>query len=113
MKHTVDAKNRALGRLATEIAGLLQGKDSPKYDPRLASKASVEVLNASKIRFTGDKLNQRIYYNHTGYMGHLKERTMGHVFKDKPEVVLRKAVYNMLPKNKLRRVRLLNLHIKL
>jgi len=100
--HTIDATNRPLGRLAVEIAILLRGKQRVDFEPRKDIGGIVFVKNARQIRLTGKKLNQKIYYHHSGYPGGIKELTMKKLFAIKPSEVLRKAVYGMLPNNKLR-----------
>ena len=112
MNYEIDAKGKRLGRLASEIAQILQGKKSVDYEPRLEGKDRVMVKNAGKIVFTGDKLQQKIYYHHTGYMGHLKRRTLAMTFAQSPEKVLYNAVSHMLPKNWLRQRRLNRLKIE-
>lgn len=108
----IDAKNRMVGRLATEISVLLQDKDLPTYDPRLAGNTKVVVENVSDIKFSGKKFKDKIYYHHTGYIGHLRSLTARQVFEKDPSEILRKAVIGMLPKNKLRAVRIKNLVFK-
>ncbi len=105
----LDAKNKILGRLASEIAQILQGKKSPKYEPRSVSGDRVFVKNCKDIKVTGQKLKEKIYYHHTGYMGHLKEKTMEQIMQRDPKRVLREAVRRMLPKNFLNAKRLKNL----
>lgn len=109
MDHTIDAKGKTLGRLASEIAGILQGKNSPDYAPNKVSKDRVLVKNVDGITVTGNKMKSRIYYRHTGYMGHLKETTLEEAFKKDPKKVLRETVRHMLPKNFLNTPRLKNL----
>ena len=109
MEHHIDAKNQTLGRLATKIAHLLQGKDSPNYEPRVIGDNKVIVKNTNHIKVTGSKAEQKIYYRHTGYMGHLRETTYKVAFEKSPEKVLRHAVRGMLPKNFIRDRRLRNL----
>lgn len=112
MDYTVDAKNQKLGRLASKIASILQGKNSPHYNPRLAGDNRVIVKNVSRIEVSGRKFKQKIYYRHTGYIGHLKKRTYEEMFRKDPSKVLRLAVMRMLPKNKLRAKRIKNLIIE-
>lgn len=112
MTHTIDATNQKVGRLATQIALILQGKLSADYDPRLAGSDRVVVKNVSKATVTGGKYTQKTYFRHTGYMGHLKEKTFKQIFESAPEKVLWQAVYNMLPKNRLRQKRLNRLIIE-
>jgi len=99
----VDLENQVLGRAATEIARVLRGKHKPIYTPSVDTGDFVIVLNAEKVRLTGDKLNQKIYYSHSTYPGGLKEITAGKLLAKAPEELIRKAVKGMLPKNKLGR----------
>jgi len=101
--HKIDAEDKVSGRLASEIAILLMGKNKADYRPNADGGEFVEVENADKLKFTGKKLDQKIYYHYSGYQGGLKEKKLKEVFNSKPSEVLRKAVYNMLPKNKLRK----------
>lgn len=112
MNYIIDATNKKLGRLASEVAQILQGKKSPSYEPRLEGSDRVVVKNAAKLVVTGRKATQKIYYKHTGYMGHLKEKTFEMMFAKSPEKVLWLAVYNMLPKNWLRMRRMKRLKIE-
>jgi len=102
----MDVQEKMLGRVASEIASLLQDKNSPFYEPRLEGKNIVKVLNAQKIKLSGRKMEQKIYRKHTGYLGHLKELRAEQVFEKDPTRLLRTAVYRMLPKNKLRAKRI-------
>lgn len=99
---TVDAAGQILGRLATEVATMLRGKDKPSFAPHKITGDQVVVTNAAKIRVTGRKLDQKVYYKHTGYMGHLKEQTLSDLMAKDPSEVIRRAVYGMLPANRLR-----------
>ena len=99
----IDADGRVLGRLATEIAVLLRGKKNPKYVDFMDSGDFVIVINAEKIKVTGKKIEQKKYYSHSGYPGGLKEKTLKELLDKKPEEVIRKAVWGMIPKNKLGR----------
>ena len=102
VKHTIDAKNRILGRLAVEAANLLRGKGKADFVPYLDRGEGVIVKNTDKIKVSGKKMEQKIYYRHSGYPGGLTEtRLIDAIKKDSREVV-RKAIYGMLPKNKLR-----------
>lgn len=112
MEYTIDAKGKILGRLASEIAVLLQGKNSAHYEPRVRGNNRVYVKNAGGIIVSGGKEEKKIYYRHTGYMGHLRERTYAEAFTLSPEKVLRNAVTHMLPKNWLRDRRMLLLKIE-
>ena len=98
----VDAKDQVLGRLATKVARMLIGKDKPSFTPYLDSGDHVVVINANQIKMTGNKLEQKMYYSHSGYPGGLKEVPAKRVRETKPEWVVREAIVGMLPKNKLR-----------
>jgi len=100
--HTIDAAGHPLGRLAVEIAMLLRGKHRPDFAPNKDAGDFVVVKNIEKIKFTGKKIDKKIYYHHTGYLGSLKEIPLKTLFEKDPIKVLRKAVFGMLPKNKLR-----------
>jgi large subunit ribosomal protein L13 len=102
-EHTIDAKGKKMGRLASEIAVILQGKKNPAYSQKEEGEDKVIVKNVSKIEVSGKKLKGKIYYRHNTRIGHLKQETMGEVWEKKgPGEVLRRAVMGMLPKNKLR-----------
>ncbi len=109
--HVVDAEGETLGRLASEIAAVLNGKRNPLYVPHLLTGDYVVVLNADKIRVTGNKMSQKMYYRHSGYHGGLTERTMEQVMNRHPDRVIRQAVKGMLPKNSLGRKMLKRLKI--
>ncbi|HVM74776.1 MAG TPA: 50S ribosomal protein L13 [Candidatus Saccharimonadales bacterium] len=98
----IDATNQVLGRLATRAARLLIGKDKASFTPYLDSGDHVVVINADKIKMTGNKVEQKMYYSHSGYPGGLKEVPAKRVREAKPEWVVREAIVGMLPKNKLR-----------
>lgn len=100
--HTIDVTGKVLGRLATEIAILLRGKQKPDFVPYRDMGDFVIVKNADKIKLTGKKRKEKKYYHHTGYLGGLKEVPFEKIFKRDPGEVMRRAVYGMLPKNKLR-----------
>lgn len=111
-QHTIDATDKSLGRLASEVAVLLRGKNDASFMRHLKPTNKVKVVNASKIKFTGDKLNNKIYNHHTGYPGGLKSATLGNMLERKGIAsVLEKAVYGMLPDNKLRAIMMKNLNI--
>ena len=97
----VDAAGQILGRLATRVAGLLMGKHKVSYSPHLDMGDYVIVVNATQIKVTGNKLEDKIYYRHTGYMGGLKEENLGTLLARRPERVVELAVRGMLPRNKL------------
>ena len=99
----VDLENQVLGRAATEIARVLRGKHKAIYTPSVDTGDFVIVLNAGKVKLTGDKLNQKMYYSHSTYPGGLKSITAGKLLEKAPEELIRKAVKGMLPKNKLGR----------
>jgi large subunit ribosomal protein L13 len=107
----VDADGQILGRLATEIADTLRGKNKPAYTPHVDTGDFVIVVNAEKVRVTGKKLEQKIYYRHSGYPGGLRERTLAEQLARRPEDVIRKAVKGMLPKNKLAAAQLRKLKV--
>lgn len=98
----VDAQDKVLGRLATEIANVLRGKNKATFTPHLDLGDYVVVINAEKVKLTGAKLENKIYYKHTGYIGHLRQRTAQEMLDKKPEEILFKAVSGMVPRNKLR-----------
>lgn len=99
----VDATDQTLGRLATRIATLLEGKHKPIYSPHLDTGDHVVVVNAARIKVTGNKLIQKRYYRHSGYPGGLKEESLQAVLARKPELVIERAVKGMLPQNRLGR----------
>lgn len=107
----VDAKGQTLGRLATQVATLLIGKHKPEYSPHVISGDVVVVINAGKIKVTGNKLEAKKYYRHSGYPGGLKTKSLEELLSTKPELVIKNAVARMLPKNKLQAKMLLNLKI--
>mgnify|MGYP003394270145 FL=1 len=102
MEYRIDASNKTLGRLATEIAILLRGKNNPHFDPAKLSGNKVYVSNTDKLQVTGKKIGQKIYRHHSGYHGGLKEEKLGKAMVRDSRVVLRHAVMGMLPKNRLR-----------
>ncbi|MGB9680711.1 MAG: 50S ribosomal protein L13 [Patescibacteria group bacterium] len=110
--HEIDATNKSLGRLATEVARLLIGKHKPDYLPHKDLGETVIVKNIDKLKISFKKLRQKKYYHHSGYPGGLKIETLEKLFLKSPAEVLRRAVYNMLPKNKLRKERIKKLLIK-
>jgi len=98
----VDAAGQVLGRLATRVARVLIGKDKPTFTPFLDCGDHVVIINASQIRLTGAKLEQKVYRHHSGYPGGLKEIPARRLKEQRPEVIVREAILGMLPKNKLR-----------
>jgi large subunit ribosomal protein L13 len=109
--YVVDAEAKTLGRLATQIADVLRGKGKAVYTPHIDTGDFVVVVNAEKIHVTGQKLDQKLYYHHSGYPGGLRTRTLREQLDRRPEEVLRKAVKGMLPKNKLASAQLRKLKI--
>ncbi len=101
--HVIDAEGQTLGRLASEIARILRGKNKPQYTPHVDVGDFVVVINADRIEVTGRKAEQKVYRRHTGYPGGLKETSYEQMLTRKPTEVLRKAVYGMMPKTRLAR----------
>ncbi len=99
--YVVDATDKTLGRLSTQIATILRGKHKPIYTPHVDTGDFVIVINAEKVKVTGNKENAKMYRWHTGYIGNLKERTYKEMMAKKPEEIIRLAVKGMLPKNSL------------
>ena len=99
--YVVDAKDAVLGRLATKIATYLRGKNKPVFTPNVDTGDFIIVINADKIRLTGRKLDDKIYYHHTGYIGGIKAKTARSMMDKEPEKIIEKAVWGMLPKNTL------------
>lgn len=99
----VDAEDQILGRLATQIAHRLRGKHKPEFAPHVDNGDFIVVVNCEKIKVTGNKMADKMYYRHTGYPGGLKEANLETMLEKKPEDVIRKAVQGMLPKNRLGR----------
>ena len=109
--YLVDAKNKVLGRLATEIAKRLRGKTRPDFTPHVDNGDFIVVVNAEKVKTTGNKLEQKKYYRHTGYPGGIKETSLREMLEKKPEQVLYRSVKGMLPKTRLGRAQLKKLKI--
>jgi large subunit ribosomal protein L13 len=109
--YVVDAQGKTLGRLATQIADTLRGKRKPQFTPHIDTGDFVIVVNADKIHVTGNKLDQKKYYRHSGYPGGLRERTLREQLERRPTEVLRIAVKGMLPKNRLARQQITKLKI--
>lgn len=105
-KVIIDAQNKSLGRLASEIAVILQGKKRVDYDPSKDFPIFVYIKNLDKVRFTGKKFDQKLFYKHTGYIGHLKEIPLKILWQKNPLKTLKLVISRMLPKNKLRKKRL-------
>lgn len=107
----LDASNQALGRLAARVARILIGKDKPAYTPHLDCGDHVVVVNAEKVRLTGNKIDQKLYRSHSGYPGGLKEVPIKRLLPQRADWVIREAVLGMLPKNKLRALRAKKLRV--
>ena len=107
----VDAKDKTLGRLASALASRLRGKHRPEFTPNADLGDYIVVINANKINVTGDKLNQKKYFKHSGYPGGIKSKSLDNVIKNSPEDAIRMAVKGMLPKNKLGKKMLTKLKI--
>tara|TARA_B100000809_G_C14989776_1_gene477569 strand:- start:370 stop:798 length:429 start_codon:yes stop_codon:yes gene_type:complete len=101
--YLVNAEGQTLGRLASQIASRLRGKHKPEYTPHVDTGDYIVVVNAEKIRVTGRKLKDKIYYKHTGYIGNLKKESLEHLMQRAPEKALERAVKGMLPRNPLGR----------
>jgi large subunit ribosomal protein L13 len=101
--YVVDATDKTLGRLSTQIATILRGKHKPIYTPHVDTGDFVIVINAEKVKVTGNKATEKMYRWHTGYLGHMKERNYNEMMAKKPEEIIRLAVKGMMPKNSLGR----------
>ncbi len=101
--YVIDATDVVLGRLASKVAHMLKGKHKPQYQPHTDEGDYIIVINAKKIRVTGNKLSDKIYYKHTGYVGNMKKTPLGKMLDKKPDFVIKNAVKGMLPKNPLGR----------
>ena len=109
--YVVDADGQTLGRLSSQIASILRGKHKPIFTPNVDAGDYVIVINAAKVKVTGDKLNQKLYRRHSGYIGGLKETVLSEMMAKKPEQVIRHAIKGMLPKNNLGRHMIKKLHV--
>lgn len=109
--HLIDAKDEVLGRLSTKVAKLLTGKDKPNFSMHINIGDKIVIINAEKIKVTGNKLADKMYYRHSGFPGGFREETLGDLLGRAPEEVIRNAVWGMLPNNKLRKHRMTNLYI--
>ncbi len=109
--YVVDAEGKTLGRLATQIADTLRGKTKPQYTPHVDTGDFVVVVNAEKITVTGNKLDDKLYYRHSGYPGGLRSRPLRDQLERRPTEVIRKAVKGMLPRNRLARQQLNKLKV--
>jgi len=101
--YVIDAEGISLGRLAAKVSNVLQGKHKPTYTPHVDCGDNVVVINAEKVNLTGNKLNDKIYYNHSGYTGGLRERTAKEMIEKYPVEMIERAVKGMLPKTRLGR----------
>jgi large subunit ribosomal protein L13 len=110
--HNIDAEGKAVGRLASEIAIILRGKNKPEYLPHIDNGDIVNVKNIDKLKFTGQKFDQKKYYSYSGYPGGLKEKKLSKLYSEKPGEVLYRAVREMLPPTKLRNGMLKRLNIE-
>ena len=109
--YVVDASAYTLGRLASEVAAVLRGKNKPTFTPHIDTGDYVIVVNAEKVKITGKKLDQKIYYSHSDYVGGMKESTLKEMMAKKPEKVIELAVKGMLPKGPLGRAMFSKLHV--
>ena len=109
--YVVDAEGQTLGRLAAEVAKVLRGKNKPEFTPHIDTGDNVTVINAEKIKVTGKKLDQKVYYHHSDYVGGMKETTLREMMAKKPEQVIELAVKGMLPKGPLGRTMIKKLHV--
>lgn len=109
--YVVDAEGKVFGRVASQVAAILHGKHKPEYSPHIDTGDYVIIINAEKAVFTGNKLQQKVYRSHSGYMGHMKETKYEHLMQTKPEFAMMEAVRRMLPKNKLGRQMLTKLRV--
>ncbi len=109
--YLIDAQDLVLGRLASEVASILKGKQKPEYSPHLDLGDNVIIVNADKVKLTGNKLDKKFYYRHSGYPGGLKKMSYRELMERKPEFVVKKAVKGMLPHNRLGRSMLRKLHV--
>ena len=109
--YVVDAEGRTLGRLSSEIAKILRGKHKPEFTPHIDTGDYVIVVNADKVKVTGKKMEQKVYYRHSGWIGGLKETTLAVMMAKKPEKVVELAVKGMLPKGPLGRSMYKKLHV--
>ena len=109
--YVVDAEGQTLGRLAAEVAKVLRGKNKPEFTPHIDTGDNVIVINAEKIKVTGKKLDQKVYYHHSDYVGGMKETTLREMMAKKPEQVIELAVKGMLPKGPLGRTMIKKVHV--
>jgi large subunit ribosomal protein L13 len=109
--YVIDAKDAVLGRLAVKVATCLRGKNKPVFTPNVDTGDFVIVINAEKVRLTGKKTSDKVYYHHSGYIGGIKAETARELIEKKPEQIIEKAVWGMLPKNRLGRTMIKKLKV--
>ena len=109
--YVVDAKDAVLGKLATKVAVYLRGKNKPVFTPNADTGDFIIVINADKIKLTGNKVNDKMYYHHSGYIGGIKAKSAKELLENKPETIIEKAVWGMLPKNRLGRAMIKKLKV--
>jgi len=109
--YVVDARDAVLGKLATKVATYLRGKNKPVFTPNVDTGDFIIVINADKVKLTGNKVDDKVYYHHSGYIGGIKARTAKELFGTKPEMIIEKAVWGMLPKNRLGRMMIKKLKV--
>ncbi len=109
--YVVDAKDAVLGKLAVKVATCLRGKNKPVFTPNVDTGDFVIVINAEKVRLTGKKITDKVYYHHSGYIGGIKAATAKELLENKPEEIVEKAVWGMLPKNRLGRTMIKKLKV--
>jgi len=109
--YVVDAKDVVLGKLATKVATYLRGKNKPVFTPNVDTGDFIIVINADKIKLTGNKVSDKVYYHHSGYIGGIKAQTAKELLEKKPERIIEKAVWGMLPKNRLGRAMIKKLKV--
>jgi len=109
--YVVDAKDAVLGKLATKVATYLRGKNKPVFTPNVDTGDFIIVINADKIKLTGNKVSDKVYYHHSGYIGGIKAQTAKELLEKKPETIIEKAVWGMLPKNRLGRTMIKKLKV--
>jgi large subunit ribosomal protein L13 len=107
----IDGAGKILGRLATGASKILIGKDQPNFKPNIIRKVRVRIYNTDNIKFTGKKMEQKIYHSYSGYPGGLKEKSLGKLMENDSRKVVWQAIWGMLPKNKLRKQRIKNLEL--
>ena len=109
--YVVDAKDIVLGKLAVKVAVHLRGKNKPVFTPNSDTGDFIIVINADKIKLTGNKVNDKVYYHHSGYIGGIKAKSAKELLENKPETIIEKAVWGMLPKNRLGRAMIKKLKV--